>query len=174
MLTKNLILIDPTPDLEAEFLSLVDEYLETGEGYPYHEEARQDFPTFIRKLMERASEERIPRGSVPMSTYWMVEDGRFLVGESRLRHRLSPFLETEGGHIGYAIRPSRRGQGYGTRILSLTLEKARELGLKRVLTTCEAENAASARILEKHGGVLAGAVVSQYSHRKILQYWINL
>ncbi|HLY31721.1 MAG TPA: hypothetical protein VKQ36_11890 [Ktedonobacterales bacterium] len=43
---------------------------------------------------------------------------------SRLRRYLTPELEEVSGHISYHICPSARRQGYGTLILSLTLEQA--------------------------------------------------
>ena len=55
----------------------------------------------------------------------------------------------EGGHIGYVIRPSERRKGYGTLILGLALVQAHACGLDRVRFTCNTENIASARIIEK-------------------------
>jgi predicted acetyltransferase len=87
---------------------------------------------------------------------------------------LNPDLEIEGGHIGYAIRPSLRKMGYGTLILTLTLEKARALGLRGVLVTCDTENLGSARIIEKNGGVLESVAISPDSNKKISRYWIEI
>ncbi|MEW5867934.1 MAG: GNAT family N-acetyltransferase [Chloroflexota bacterium] len=83
-------------------------------------------------------------------------------------------LDLEGRHIGYAIRPVRWRRGYGTHILALTLEKARERGLRRVLVTCDKENTASARIIEKNGGRLAGEALAERSGKPVLRYWIEL
>jgi len=91
-----------------------------------------------------------------------------------LRHQLTPALEHEGGHIGYDIRPSARRRGFGTLILALTLERARILGLARALLTCDTDNTASARIIERNGGALAARVVSNRTGKLISQYWIEL
>ncbi|MHB8934154.1 MAG: GNAT family N-acetyltransferase, partial [Bellilinea sp.] len=93
---------------------------------------------------------------------------------SRLRHRLTPLLEEEGGHIGYDIRPSERGKGYATLLLALTLEKARESGMAGVLVTCDEDNIASARVIEKNKGQLLNTVVSQTSGKQVRRYWIDL
>lgn len=111
---------------------------------------------------------------MPESTHWLVRDGTTFVGFSRLRHRLAPALEHHGGHVGYAIRPSERGKGYGTRILALTLNKAREMGLDRVLVTCDTDNLASVRVIEANGGVLQNQSVSNRSGKMISRYWISL
>jgi predicted acetyltransferase len=116
----------------------------------------------------------LPPGIVPMTSFWLVEDDQTVIGESRLRHRLTPALEIEGGHIGYAIRPSARRKGYGTRILALTLERARVMGLRQVLVTCNTDNIASARIIEKNGGLLDGYALSPHSRVQISRYWISI
>ena len=72
------------------------------------------------------------------------------------------------------IRPSQRRRGYGTRILALTLDKARLLGLERVLVTCDDDNLGSARIIEKNGGLLASKGLSTSSGVLIRRYWIAL
>jgi len=97
-----------------------------------------------------------------------------ILGESRLRHSLTPALEHHGGHIGYVIRPSQRRKGYGTLILALTLEKARALGIQRVRITCDTDNTGSVRIIEKNGGILSAQVISERSGKLISQYWIDL
>ncbi|MEU7900170.1 GNAT family N-acetyltransferase [Nonomuraea sp. NPDC049152] len=66
-----------------------------------------------------------------------------------LRHEPNDF-----GHIGYGIRPSARRRGLATWALGRILDEARLLGLDRVLITCAADNVASAKTIERQGGVL--------------------
>ncbi|HMB08301.1 MAG TPA: GNAT family N-acetyltransferase, partial [Isosphaeraceae bacterium] len=82
-------------------------------------------------------------------------------GVSNLRHALTDKLRREGGHVGYGVRPSRRGQGLATAMLALTLEKARALGIDRVLITCGKENVSSAKVIRKNGGRL---LIAQARH----------
>ncbi len=79
-----------------------------------------------------------------------------------------------GGHIGYVIRPSKRRLGYGTVLLRLGLNKARERGLSRVLLTCGETNSASRKIIEANGGQFEDAVVVAGQTAKTLRYWISL
>ena len=97
-----------------------------------------------------------------------------LVGGSRLRHRLLPILELDGGHIGYDIRPGRRGEGLGHCILGLTLEKAAERGLERVLLTCEVGNEPSRRVIVANGGIFDGHSVSPRTGNRMERYWIRI
>jgi predicted acetyltransferase len=168
-----LTLLEPTLDLEAEFMAMVAEYLQAGEVLWTHTMARQDFASFVQKMQDFSLGANLEPGYVPMTTYWLVADGHTILGESRLRHTLSPDLEKEGGHIGYAIRPTARRKGYGTLILTLTLAKAKERGLKRVLVTCNTANTGSARIIEKNGGILASQGISEESGQPVSRYWID-
>ncbi|WP_323791491.1 GNAT family N-acetyltransferase [Nocardioides sp.] len=67
---------------------------------------------------------------------------------------LTSFLLDTGGHIGYFVRPSRRGEGHAGRALGLALDHAADLGLRRVLLTCDRDNEASRRTIESAGGDL--------------------
>ncbi len=169
-------LVEPTVALEESFLSMVEEYRLAGEErYQHIEEIeRGDFATYVRRLQEQAAGVGLQPGYVPASTFWMVRDGRRILGVSRLRHRLSRDLKITGGHIGYDIRPSERRKGYGTSILALTLPKAKALGLKRVLLTCLSDNASSARIIEKNGGVFQDEIFSRPMGGRLRRYWIEL
>lgn len=108
---------------------------------------------------------------VPQTTYWLVEGDEF-IGRVAIRHRLNERLEQMGGHIGYIIRPSKRGQGYGTMILRLALEKAREMGLSRVCITCDPANAASRKMIERCGGVRQDVIT--FEGAPVARYWIGL
>lgn len=92
--------------------------------------------------------------------YWLVDtDKAYFIGEIAIRHRLNEALSLRGGHIGYVIRTEAWNQGYGTQMLCLALEKARERGLEKVLCTCNDDNIGSARVMEKNGFVLQDKVL---------------
>ncbi|HEX8456136.1 MAG TPA: GNAT family N-acetyltransferase [Pyrinomonadaceae bacterium] len=164
-------LVEPSEELKSELLAMAEEYRAAGDGR--YDEVLEDADAYMRSVERYARGVGLPPGHVSSHTFFLVHRGR-VVGRSSLRHRLTPALELEGGHIGYDIRPSARQRGYGTRILALTLERARGLGLKRVLLTCDTDNTASARIIETNGGRLSGHAVSQRAGRPISQYWIEL
>jgi predicted acetyltransferase len=134
----------------------------------------EEFAVLLHKLDADSRSEGLPVGRVPQSVYFLVGDGGFIIGSSRLRHTLTPLLEQEGGHIGYDVRPSQRSKGYATLLLALTLEEARSLGLKGVLVTCDDDNYASARVIEKNGGKLLNKVVPEDSNQLVRRYWIDL
>ncbi len=176
MRSDSVRLMEPALRLEGEFIAMVNEYLEAGEQKDggLFEQAVDDFAGYVTGLLDHAEGNNLPEGWVPGSAYWLVEDGCLLIGLSSLRHRLTPGLKQRGGHIGYYIRPSQRRKGYGTVILALTLEKAHRLGLERVLVTCDKDNAASARVIERNGGKLENEVICKDTGKPTLRYWIDL
>jgi predicted acetyltransferase len=104
---------------------------------------------------------------VPSTRYWLFADG-IPVGYSKLRHYLNVNLRIIGGHIGYCIRPSVRGKGYGSILLGEMLKKAAEKKIPRALVTCLETNTASRKVAEHNGGKLEGIVDGE------CYYWIRL
>ncbi|HEX8236773.1 MAG TPA: GNAT family N-acetyltransferase [Abditibacteriaceae bacterium] len=157
MTSLNLHLIRPNLDLETPFMEMVREFRTASDPWFDTEPhlKMDDFATYIDYLHKGAQGTDLPDGYVPWTALWLVnKETGGLLGVSSLRHRLTPSLEKLGGHIGYAIRPSQRGNGFGTSLLALTLPEARALGLACVHVHCEVGNVASARIIEHNGGHL--------------------
>ncbi|WP_258906430.1 GNAT family N-acetyltransferase [Actinokineospora sp. UTMC 2448] len=109
----------------------------------------------------------VARLAQPRCTYRWIVDGDQVLGGIALRHEFDEFVR-RAGHIGYGVRPSARGRGLATWALGRMLDRARALGLDRVLLVCEVDNLASARTIEHHGGVLEG------SPDEMRRYWIGL
>ncbi len=166
---------EPTESLREAYLDFAAEFAAAGEkgiagsGAPLGD----DFAAFVTRLRDFAGGRNLQADWVPATTYWLVRGGRVL-GTCTLRHRLTDSLRDCGGHIGYAVRPSERGKGYATLQLRLMLEKARRLGLDRVLLTCDKTNTASARVIQKCGGVLGSESHSPAAGRVTSRYWIVL
>lgn len=76
-----------------------------------------------------------------------------VVGRVSLRFELNDWLATQGGHIGYCIRPAHRGRGYATEILRQALVVARSEGVDAALLTCDPDNEASAAVIIRNDGV---------------------
>lgn len=131
--------------------------------------------TIFEEYERRSLGVGLPEGYVPSSTFWLVENDEF-IGTGNLRHWLTPPLEKYGGHIGYAIRPSKWGHRYGTLILRLLLEEARSLQIKRVLLTCDEENTMSAKVMINNGGTYCNTVEVEINGivRRMARYWIEL
>jgi predicted acetyltransferase len=170
-MTRAIHLIEPESTWRAAFLDMAAEF--SASGARRYQAALNDFAGYLQRRLQFARGEDLPPDRVRETTYWAVE-GTMIVGCSRLRHTLTPALEQIGGHIGYEIRPAKRGQGYGTALLARTLERARQFGIPAVLITCDTDNSGSARVIEKNGGrLIAQARIDGYANM-ISRYWIDL
>lgn len=165
------ILVELDADLKDKFLEMAADYASAGDDR-YQKDA-EDYEGFLKRLEMYRTGRDLPSHLVRANTFFLLA-GDELIGRGDLRHELNDFLSVMGGHIGYDVRPSERRKGYGSLILELTLEKAREIGLKRVFLTCDADNKASAKIIEKHGGKLEKQMFYEPKGKIISQYWIEL
>ena len=176
MAEEGITLIEPCEDLREAYIEYVKECREAGETMtPWVLDRPIDnFTSLLSWLKEQSKGIGIKEGFVSHSTFWLVDSNEQILGVTNLRHALTEFLLREGGHIGYSVRPSERGKGYATAMVTLVLEKAKELGLEKVLITCDKDNPASARVIEKNGGKLDNELVSKESGKMTQRYWIEL
>lgn len=95
-----------------------------------------------------------------------------LVGTIQIRHKLNEKLLIHGGNIGYGVRPCERRKGYAKQMLQLALEKSKDLGLKRVLITCDKDNIGSSKTILANRGKLE----NELEHNGVLiqRYWITI
>lgn len=167
-------LIEPSIQYKDSFLDMIQEWEQTGEKMvPFVLRMdTSDFSSYIDLLRNMETESTEGKKTVNSSTYWLVNDEDKVLGAVNIRHALNEHLLKIGGHIGFGIRPSERRRGYATRLLALALEKAKELGLGKVLVTCDEDNEASRRTIVKSGGVLENETF--FNGKMVQRYWIEL
>jgi predicted acetyltransferase len=166
-------LVEPAPLYKAAILDAVPELQTIGEWDISPDAFAARFDDMLGELAAAKDPATAPPGVVPYEDFWLMEDDTW-IGLLTLRLRLTEELLHSGGHIGYVIRPSKRRCGYGTSLLRLGLDKARERGLSRVLLTCNESNTGSRKIIEANGGQFENAVVVEGQADKKLRYWISL
>jgi predicted acetyltransferase len=168
-------LILPTTRLHAAFLECRDDWgpglHEDGFGLTADDDvdSPQGFAIWVHQRVRLAHLAGQPcPAEQHSSARWIVEDGQVLGGIA-LRHK----FDNDLGQIGYGVRPSARRRGLASWALGEMLLEARTiLGLDRVLIPCLADNVASARTLERSGGVLEG--IREFEHFSVRRYWIAL
>ncbi|KRF20932.1 hypothetical protein ASG90_00465 [Nocardioides sp. Soil797] len=165
-------LVAPAPDFYDSWLVAEDEFGDQhrdGSGFsgPRPSTDRPAYDAMVADRLAMADPATpLPEGFVHCTFLWMVEDAEF-VGYLAIRHSLTPYLLEEGGHIGYAVRPSRRQQGHATRALRLALPVAETLGIEQALVVCDDDNIGSYRTIENNGGVLEDV------RKGKRRYWID-
>ncbi|ARQ03605.1 Acetyltransferase (GNAT) family protein [Macrococcoides caseolyticum] len=126
------------------------------------------FEDMIEKLDMRES----GQDWVNNTTFFYFIDG-VIIGAANIRHKLTKDLLNTGGHIGYGVARSYRGQGYATKILQESLVFARSIGIEKALITCDEDNIASSRVIIKNGG-LEDKPYLQSDGIKSRRFWINI
>ena len=174
---EELLLVIPSREHEAmarEYQAEFREYRSVLHGVSGLDKA-DDYGQWLNMLADMRDAGRVPDGYVSADTYFLIRkaDNR-LLGMINIRHRLNEYLLREGGHIGYSIRPTERRKGYASAMLRMALDRCRELGIDRVLVTCDKNNIASAGTIRKNGGVLENEVVIADSAEVLQRYWIRL
>ncbi|MDF2910110.1 MAG: family acetyltransferase [Sporolactobacillus laevolacticus] len=138
-------LVEPTLDLENNFLDYISEWEQEGDKIVPSATNRcgKAFNELIREWSINKTNAPYKKGFVPASLYFLINEHKKIFGAIQVRHELNDFLLDYGGHIGYGIRPSERRKGLATKMLSMALEKARVLGIRRALITCDKNNRGS-------------------------------
>jgi predicted acetyltransferase len=141
-----------------------------GFTFLYHHDPGEDWAGYLARLDDE-DHGRVPPGILP-ATFRVATVDDELVGRVSIRHALDEFHEIYGGHIGYSVVPRFRRRGYATEILRQSLALARGLGIDRILVTCDEDNAASAGVIERNGGVLE-SLVDRPGHPRKRRYWFG-
>ena len=130
------------------------------------------YENWLKKIINDIDIANIPASKVPALTYFYVREADDkIIGMINIRLALNEFLRTEGGHIGYSIRPNERRRHYATEMLRAALKVCDVIGIKEVLVSCDKENIASAGVIKNCGGILKHEFYSD-SFDEILQMYV--
>lgn len=165
-------LVAPTVDLHGAWL---DAHAEWGpgqheDGFGLEASDEVESPAGFAAWVTRLADMSVRPGESGCLYRWIVERDRVL-GAIALRHGESDFVRW-AGHLGYGIRPSARGRGLATWAVGRMLDEARGLGLDRLLVVCAPDNVASAKTIERCGGVFEGIRDTRFGPTR--RYWIQL
>lgn len=127
----------------------------------------EEFKVYLIDKFNNSKGTNLKENMVPQTMCWLYVNNK-PVGVGKLREYLNEGLRKKGGHIGYCIRPSERGKGYGNLLLEELLKKAGEKNIPKVLLTCSDTNKASSSVMEHNGGIL------EKIENNDCYYWIEL
>jgi len=156
-------LILPSADYKDSFIAAVREFqMENNpRAQSYQildiESLQSDFNRYLEQLENKRQGIGLPAGYVAATNFWLVENDEY-IGKIDIRHQYTDYLHQIAGIIGYDIRPSKRGHGYGKLLLKLGLERARQMDFDELIITCDIDNTASRKVMEANGGQLVNQV----------------
>ena len=129
---------------------------------------------WIDWIAVRENPETCPKGRVSSNMFIAVRiSDNKIVGVIDLRHHLgNPVLREWGGHFGYIVRPSERRKGYAKEMVRQNLINCKELGLHKVMITCNRHNFASERTILANDGVFEKEVLVDGEYTK--RFWVTI
>ncbi|MCR5634710.1 MAG: GNAT family N-acetyltransferase, partial [Lachnospiraceae bacterium] len=150
----------PTIDYKDKAIEYINEFYEydseiNGSGSLDMFLKESTYEKWLEKLVYAMDIANMQENKVPDLTYFYVrESDDRIVGMINIRLALNDFLRKEGGHIGYAVRPTERRKGFGTDMLAEGIKVCERIGIHEVLVSCDKENIASSGVIKNCGGVL--------------------
>ena len=170
-MTTNLRLRPPGLDDEADFAAAHEGLAAEGFTFGHGFEPGSSWMAYLERLDAQRRGQDLSGEWVP-TTFLVADVAGRVVGRTSIRHELNERLRKEGGHIGYAVLRVYRRRGYATEILRQSLVVARALGVERVLVTCDDNNAGSAAVIERCGGVFDSMTMAG-DGKAVRRYWID-
>ena len=168
----------PTSDDKEQIIKACNDpwAIEWGMVHYWESICHEDPDKLIKFLPEMSQGINLKPGHVTCTFLFAFNDKNEIIGRTSIRHELNDHLLHEAGHIGYGILPEFRLRGYATEILKQSMEYCKnELGLDRVLVTCDDDNIGSYKTIEKNGGVLENKVIRKEDGKTLCRrYWIDL
>ncbi|BGE83357.1 GNAT family N-acetyltransferase [Staphylococcus petrasii] len=105
----------------------------------------------FKQMIDELNKEEADADWVPTTTLFYFKDDQ-IVGAVDIRHKLNKRLTNIGGHVGYGVRKSYRGQGIASTMLTEAMKILKTLGVETVLMTCNPKNYASQAVMKHCGG----------------------
>ncbi len=177
---EELYLKEPTMEEKTEIERMIQEFSEANDEYPFEglgifkKVYEKGYEEFYQSLEKNKHINDINPNWANQTSYVLIDSNGHIYGAANIRHELKGKLFEIGGHIGYAIRPSERGKGYGTLQLALLLKKTDELGIEKALITCRENNLGSKKTMQKFIGKPDTLVPSMYDGIMEYRYWVDV
>lgn len=174
---EEFVLIRPTTEFERQISEYRQAFLDCGDSMDGCGQLRkfENIQGYINFCSELEKSPNGLDGFVPSTQLILVrKSDNKLVGMLDIRHYLNDYLEKFGGHIGYSILPCERKKGYAKQMLKMSLPICEEIGLTKLLLTCNESNLVSEKTILANGGIYESTIVEPGSNKVIKRFWISL
>ncbi|QQE12809.1 GNAT family N-acetyltransferase [Planctomycetota bacterium] len=171
-------LIDPIPDLYQTFMRYREAFGCSTENYrlgALRFTPQDNFADAVAaSLAARSQHDNLPEDITPHSIFWLVNQSDQMLGHVALRHELNEALTIFGGHIGYSVHPDHRNKGYATYMVKQMIPLAMCMNITRLLISCDVDNIASNKVIQKCGGILENTLTIPDRPVPLNRYWIDI
>ena len=150
---ENVFLIEPDASHEAAYMAAMDrwEAIETVRPELLSRDGA-DYSTILKWCVGYKTDPGMLSTGVTCTLYFLVNDAGEVLGGMVINHG-----DTHRGHLHAGIVPWRRGEGLGTRMLKLALDKCREMGFEYADIVPHKDNAGAIKTIVNNGGTLVEA-----------------
>lgn len=175
---SDIILKKPTIEYADDIMQLRQEIIDANDPDAFagcgNLEECKTAQEWIDRITMMENPETCPEGRVSSNMFIAVRlSDNKIVGVIDLRHHLgNPVLREWGGHFGYIVRPGERGKGYAKEMVRQNLINCKELGLHKVMITCNRNNIASEKTILANGGVFEKEVLVDGEYTK--RFWVTI
>lgn len=153
---EELMLIRPSSDYAEQIAEYRQAFLDAGDSMDGTGALRKlaDPKEYIKNCIACEDPATVPADLVSATQLLLIrKNDDKLLGMIQIRHDFNDYLEKFGGHIGYSVKPSERRKGYAKKMLEMALPFCKQLGLKKVLITCNDNNIGSEKTILDNGGI---------------------
>ncbi|MCL2749349.1 MAG: GNAT family N-acetyltransferase [Alphaproteobacteria bacterium] len=103
--------------------------------------SESEFSDYLKSILDRANSKTNKK-----LTYWLIDEDGW-AGTIRIRPNLSKEQAEDFGHIGYEVRPSKRGQGYAKQMIRFALAECAQIGISKACFACDNDNEPSKKTI---------------------------
>lgn len=166
-------LLRPTMKYAADIMEMRQELLNNDNKYSFAGCGTLKNCQSAEEWIESCDVKEYPDAMIPTSRCIAVrENDDKIVGVVDLRHHIEhPVLRDWGGHIAYTVRPSERRKGYVKEMMRQVLQKGKEMGIDKIMISCNDDNVISEKVILSNGGVYERSAKHDGVVTKI--FWID-
>ena len=153
---------------EMKYLASYQDYLIAcfNDGLKKYQAAAQDPKSYLESIISHEQGLNLPTDGTATASYFCLDNNE-VVGTIRHRRGNSPLIQRVLGHVGYDTKPSARGKGVAQFMVSWLQE---QVLTKESIVTCEHNNIASQKVIERCGGKFINQIYSTEKAAEVLRF----
>lgn len=167
-------LVKPTIFYKKKYLEYLKEWKEEPIIPVVSDLRGRRFETLLKEIYQLEHEIHVPKGYFPDASYLVIDQQDEIIGFVNIRHYLNHILLNARGHVSIGIKPSKRNVETSKKILKLSIEEAKQIGIKQLKFVCKKTDDGMCEFIESIGGKFDSEGYNDIDQYPIQRYLINL